>query len=103
MTTLAQDAKNRALRTFVQGLAIDLAVAVAGLVLTNIDQLTDQAALGLFAVALVKTVLTTIASYVMRRFVDQSAVPTPLPPAPVPAPNEDEQPVDRIDYGQHEG
>ena len=102
MTTLNQDARNRALRTFVQGLAIDLAVAVAGLVLTNVDQITDRAALSLFGLALVKTVLTTAASYVMRRFVDQSAVPTPLPPAPVPAPNDDVPPEDAYD-ARHDG
>lgn len=92
-TTLNQDARNRALRTFLQGLAIDLAVAVAALVLANVDKITDEQGLRLFAIGLAKTVVTTIASYVMRRFLDASSIPTPLPPAPVPAPNEEEPPV----------
>lgn len=86
---LSTDARNRALRTFLQGLAVDLAVAVAALVLANVDTITDRQGLTLFAVALGKTVVTTAASYIMRRFVDGSRVPTPLPPAPVPAPNDD--------------
>ena len=85
---LGQDARNRALRTFLQGLGIDLLVAVAALVLANVDSITDRQGLTLFAVALGKTVVTTAASYVMRRFLDGSSVPTPLPPAPVPQPNE---------------
>lgn len=87
---LAADAKNRAVRTFLQGLAIDLGVAVAALVLANVDKITSREGLILFGITLAKTVVTTVASYVMRRFVDGSSVPTPLPPAPVPAPNEDD-------------
>ena len=87
---LTQDATNRAVRSFLQGLAVDLAVAVAALVLANADSITDRQGLTLFLIALAKTVVTTAASFVMRRFLDKSPVPTPLPPAPVPEPNEDE-------------
>ena len=87
---LTQDATNRAVRSFVQGLAIDLAVAVAALVLTNLDSITDRQGLTLFLIAVAKTCAQTVASFVMRRFADPSPVPTPLPPAPVPEPNEDE-------------
>ena len=90
---LTADANNRALRTFLQGLAIDLGVAVAALVLANVDTITDREGLTLFGIALGKTVVTTAASYVMRRFIDKSSIPTPLPPAPVPEPNEDIQPI----------
>jgi hypothetical protein len=90
---LTADAKNRALRTFLQGLAIDLAVAVAALILANVDSITDRDGLVLFGIALGKTVVTTAASYVMRRYVDKSSLPTPLPPAPVPEPNEDARPI----------
>lgn len=79
--TLANDAKNRAWRTFLQGLAIDLAVAVGAFVLANVDSITDKQGLTLAAITLGKTVATTIASYVMRRFLDPSRIPTPLPPA----------------------
>lgn len=77
---LAADARNRGWRTFLQGLAIDVAVAVAAFVLANIDAISDKRALIVAAVALGKTVLTAIASYVMRRYLDTSGVPTPLPP-----------------------
>lgn len=88
--TLTQDARNRALRTFLQGLAIDLAVAVCALLLANVDKITDRAALITFGITVAKTVLTTAASYVMRRFIDRSSIPTPLPPAPVPEPSDHE-------------
>lgn len=90
MNALTQDARNRALRTFLQGLAIDLAVAVCAVILANVDKVTDEVALRVFLVALGKTVVTTAASYVMRRFIDSSSIPTPLPPAPIPEPNADD-------------
>lgn len=80
-TALTNDARNRALRTFLQGLAIDLAVAVAAFTLANVDSITDKQGLILAATALGKTLVTTVAAYVMRRFLDGSALPTPLPPA----------------------
>lgn len=80
-SALNNDARNRALRTFLQGLGIDLAVALAALVLANADEITNRAALIALGVTAGKTVATTIASYVMRRFLDPSRVPTPLPPA----------------------
>ena len=75
------DARNRALRTFLQGLAIDVAVALAALVLANADTITDKQGLIVLGAAAAKTVATTVASYVMRRFLDPSRVPTPLPPS----------------------
>lgn len=78
---LANDARNRALRTFLQGLAIDLAVAVAAFVLANVDSITDRAGLILALTSLTKTLVTTVASYVMRRYLDASSLPTPLPPS----------------------
>lgn len=80
-TRLANDARNRALRTFLQGLAIDLAVAIAAFALANVDSITDKQGLILAATTLGKTVVTTIAAYVMRRYLDGSSLPTPLPPA----------------------
>jgi len=80
-TALTNDARNRALRTFLQGLAIDLAVAVAAFVLANVDSITDRQGLILASAALAKTLVTTVASYVMRKYLDGSALPTPLPPS----------------------
>lgn len=75
------DAKNRSLRTFLSGMAIDSAVAIAMLILASVDEITDRTGLVIFGVALAKTVATAIASYVLRQFLDPSDFPTPLPPA----------------------
>lgn len=78
---LANDARNRSVRTFLQGVGIDIAVAVAALVLASVDSITDKAGLIVFFTALGKTIITTIASFVMRQYLDRSSIPTPLPPA----------------------
>ena len=75
------DARNRTWRSFLQGAAIDVAVAIAALVLVSVDGITDRAGLIVFCTALGKTVATAIAAYVMRQFLDRSPIPTPLPPA----------------------
>jgi hypothetical protein len=86
--SLATDASNRALRTFLQALAVDVLLALA-LVLYNVFQQAnswgsfDWNVLGFL---LVKTFVVSAASYFMRRVLDPSSFPTPLPPAPVPAP-----------------
>lgn len=77
----SNDAKNRTLRTFLQGVGIDIAVAVAALVLAQVDTISDKQGLIVFFTALAKTIVMAIAAYVMRQFLDRSAVPTPLPPA----------------------
>lgn len=82
---LAADARNRAARTFLQGLVIDIGVAIATLILASAQTITDKSGLIALGIALGKTVVTTAISYVMRRFLDNSRVPTPTPPAPVPA------------------
>lgn len=88
---LANDAKNRSLRTFLQGVGIDVAVAIAALVLASADSITDKQGLILFFTALGKTIVMAIASYVMRQYLDRSGLPTPLPPAD---PGEPDAPVD---------
>lgn len=75
---LEQDARNRALRTFLQGLALDVLLAVA-LVVADATR-SDEPDYRLLAAALVRTVLQAGASYVMRRVLDPSRVPTPQPP-----------------------
>jgi hypothetical protein len=88
---LNTDARNRAVRTFLVGITTDVGVAVA-LVLYNAFTKAngwgdfDWSVLGFL---LSKTAITTGGSYVLRRFLDGSSLPTPLPPAPVPEPNED--------------
>ena len=68
------DAKNRALRTFIQGLGIDILVALVVLItpiLIGANGWEDFAEWKIILFSVVKTVLTTAASYIMRRFVDQ--------------------------------
>lgn len=87
---LAEDATNRSIRTIWQGLGVDVLIAVA-LLITNI--LSDANGWGeldwkIIGFTLVKTVFMAAAAYIMRRFVDTSGIPTPLPPTPQPTPAE---------------
>ena len=84
------DAKNRALRTFLQSLAVDVLVAVC-LVLYNVFSNStnwDSLDWKIIGFSLAKTVVVSITSFIMRRFLDQSSMPTPLPPAPQPSPSD---------------
>ena len=87
---LAADARNRALRSFLQGLAVDLGVAVITVLVTVFGDANGWGDLqwGIIGFTLAKTCVQSIASYVMRRFVDGSGLPTPLPPEPAVEPAE---------------
>lgn len=79
---LRVDAANRAFRTLYQQLVVDVVLAVV-LVLAPIVNKADG--FGDFewkamAFLVVKTILSTLFAYLMRRFLDPSGVPTPLPP-----------------------
>ncbi|MCW2674774.1 MAG: hypothetical protein JWP14_3363 [Frankiales bacterium] len=78
---LIADARNRALRTFLQGLGIDVlvasAVVVAQVAASPLESWQGWAAVG---ISLSRSVAQAAASYVMRRFLDRSRIPTPLPP-----------------------
>jgi hypothetical protein len=65
-----QDAQNRAWRTFLQGLLIDVVVAIAAALLVWLPDadLTSAQGWTIFGVSVGKTVLTAVASYVMRKF-----------------------------------
>lgn len=78
---LVLDAKNRAARTFVQGVAIDVlvAVAVASYAIVSNPKPIVWSVVG---ASLARTAVQSAASYVMRRFLDNSKVPTPTPPEP---------------------
>lgn len=84
-TPLVVDAQNRAWRTFVQGLGVDVLGALALAVYTFLAQ-PGPIVWALFGTLLAKTLGTSAASYVMRRFLDPSKIPTPLPPVPVALP-----------------
>jgi hypothetical protein len=81
------DAKNRAWRSFLQGLGIDVAVAVA-IVAYQIASNPKPIVWAIVGASLARTVVQSAASYVMRRFLDGSKIPTPLPPDPPGKPAE---------------
>ena len=72
--TLPQVAAKRAWQTAAQGLAIDVLVAVSVLVMSSLDSITSRAAVLTFLVALGKTILSTAAAWVIRRYRDRSGV-----------------------------
>lgn len=71
------DAANRGFRTFVQGVAIDVCVAIAAVLLLWLPDadLSSREAWIVLGTSVAKSVLTALASYVMRLKV--------APPAPV--------------------
>lgn len=75
---LEADARNRAVRAFLQGLALDVLAAVA-LVLAPLLAGDGDIEWRLLGLSLCRTAAAAAASYVMRRFVDPSRIPTPLP------------------------
>jgi hypothetical protein len=85
---LAADARNRALRSFVQGLGIDLLVAVA-VVVQGVASSNGPILWPVVVASLGRSVAQAAAAYIMRRFLDRSKIPTPLPPDPPGKPSED--------------
>lgn len=82
MNALIKDAENKAWRTFLQGIGIDIGIAVALLVAQIVAApLTAWQGWLAIGIALARTILGAAAAYVMRRFLDPSSLPTPLPPA----------------------
>lgn len=82
VATLTEDARNRALRTFVQGLSVD-ALAAIGLIilpLLTTAQSFDDVDWKVLIFLVVKSVVVSAFSYVMRRFGDPSGVPSLTPP-----------------------
>lgn len=85
---LSTDARNRSFRTFLNGLTVDVGVALALVLLTATSGANSWSDLewSLLGFTLAKTGVMTAGSYVLRRYLDASPFPTPLPPAPVAAP-----------------
>lgn len=82
MPNLAADSRNRAIRSFVQGLGIDVAV---GLALVLATFFVDKNSWGeiewtILSFSLAKSGIQAVAAYVMRQYLDGSRVPTPEPP-----------------------
>lgn len=86
------DAQNRAMRTFLQGLATDVVTAIIMLLLPVLTHANgwDDFEWSVMGFLLLKTVLITAMSYAMRQWLDRSPFPTPLPPAD---PGEPDAPV----------
>lgn len=93
---LGMDARNRALRAFLINITADVGVALTLVIVATFGQAESWSDFewSLMAFTLAKTAVVTAGSYVLRRFLDPSFVPTPLPPAPVAAPSEPARPQD---------
>lgn len=80
---LTADAQNRALRTFLQGLATDVVAAVIMLLLPVLTHANGWGDFewSVMGFLLLKTILVTGMSYAMRQWLDRSPIPTPLPPS----------------------
>lgn len=82
MSRLANDARNRALRTFLQGLGFTVAAAIVVSLLSAIGTATSWSEFGgvLVGFAFFQSVAVAVLSWIMRAVLDPSGVPTPLPP-----------------------
>lgn len=88
LNLLQADAKNRALRTFIVNLVADVAVAIVLLLVTTFQDANSWGDIEwtVLGFSLAKTVVASAGSFILRRYIDPSGIPTPLPPSPVPQP-----------------
>lgn len=70
--TLQEVALKRGWQALAQSLGVDVAVAVALVILAQADAITDLEALRNFGISLAKTGLVAICQWVIRRFIDRS-------------------------------
>lgn len=77
------DARNRALRTFLQGLAVDVLATLVLVLLPIVSSASSFADFQweIIVFLVVKTAVVTAFSYLMRTVLDKSAIPTPEPPS----------------------
>lgn len=82
-TPLKTDARNRAVRTFLQGFGFTVAAALVVSLLTALGSTASWSEFGgvLVGFAFFQSIAVSVLSWVMRTWLDNSAVPTPLPPA----------------------
>jgi len=81
---LTADAKNRSLRTFLVGLSIDVGVGVTLVFINAFATANDWSDIDwlILSFSLGKSIVQAAGSFILRRFVDASKIPTPLPPDP---------------------
>lgn len=77
-TLLRADAGNRALRVFLVGFVIDVLTAVALVLFDALDE--DDVDYRILPALLAKTAASSAGAYLLRRRLDPSSFPTPLPP-----------------------
>lgn len=70
--TLQEVARRRYWQALGQSLGIDVAVAVALVVLAQADTITDLDALGILGFSVAKSGLIAVCQWIVRRFVDKS-------------------------------
>lgn len=82
-TLLANDARNRALRTFLTGLGIDVLVGIVLVLLVTFKTANGWGDIEwtILSFSVAKSFIQSAGAYVLRRFLDGSSLPTPLPPA----------------------
>lgn len=82
MSRLTADARNRATRTFLQGVGFTLAAALVVSLLTAIGSAGSWQEFGgiLVGFAFFQSIATAVLSWVMRSYLDGSSIPTPRPP-----------------------
>lgn len=82
---LTVDAGNRALRSGIQAVVLEILVVVVPMLISALsDENWDPSWSWLESLGRIAGMAAL--AYVMRAFVDPSRIPTPLPPTPVPPP-----------------
>ena len=89
---LARDARNRAARTLYQIVVVSVVVDVVPQVISALDGAAEFSWADLGKAAL-RSALAAGLAYVMRKSLDGTRIPTPLPPGPVAQPAEVPAPV----------
>ena len=85
------DARNRAIRTLLQGLGFSVAAALVVSLLDAVTTATSWGELGatLIGFSFFQSVAVAGLSWLMRTYLDRSKMPTPLPPADPGEPDDD--------------
>ena len=96
---LEEDARNRALRTLLVNLVVDTGVACLLVLVAAFGKAETWGDFewNLLGFTLCKTAVVSAGSYILRRFIDPSQIPTPLPPKPQAEPADAVMPVDPDD------